>query len=148
MGLTGSSVVSLMFRSFQRSCLPREIQPPDWNLFRLRCFSRPLFSASQVGRRQTTGRCPFYLLLCWPRGLASCTAFPLWFIICAVGSSVLSLFFLTTTQNPSVPDSRFEEFSVPSLDDFVGDDSKCTVALSHPGPSEILVPDEAVPSRY
>ena len=43
MGLTGSSVVSWMFRSFQRSCLPWEIRPPDWNLFRLRCFSRPLF---------------------------------------------------------------------------------------------------------
>ena len=30
--------------------------------------------------------------------------------------------YMAKTQNPSVPDSRFEEFSVPSLDDFVGDD--------------------------
>ena len=30
--------------------------------------------------------------------------------------------FVAKTQNPSVPDSRFEEFSVPSLNDFVGDD--------------------------
>ena len=29
---------------------------------------------------------------------------------------------MAKTQNLSVPDSRFEEFSVPSLDDFVGDD--------------------------
>ena len=30
--------------------------------------------------------------------------------------------FVAKTQNPSVPDSHFEEFSVPVLDDFVGDD--------------------------
>ena len=30
--------------------------------------------------------------------------------------------FVAKIQNPSTPDSRFEEFSVPSLDDFVGDD--------------------------
>ena len=29
---------------------------------------------------------------------------------------------MAKTQNPSAPDSRFEEFLVPSLDDFVGDD--------------------------
>ena len=33
--------------------------------------------------------------------------------------------FMAKTQNPSIPDSRFEEFSVPSLDDFiVGDRGK------------------------
>ena len=31
--------------------------------------------------------------------------------------------FVAKTQNPSVPDSRFEEFSVPFLDDFVEDDN-------------------------
>ena len=42
--LTASSVVSRMFRSFERSCLPREIRSPDWNLFLvLRCLSRPPF---------------------------------------------------------------------------------------------------------
>ena len=30
--------------------------------------------------------------------------------------------FVAKTQNPSVPDSHFEDFSVPSLDDFVGGD--------------------------
>ena len=30
--------------------------------------------------------------------------------------------FMAKIENPSVPDSRFEEFSVPFLDDFVGGD--------------------------
>ena len=30
--------------------------------------------------------------------------------------------FMAKTQNPSIPDSRFKEFSVPLLDDFTGDD--------------------------
>ena len=30
--------------------------------------------------------------------------------------------FIAKTQSPSIPDSCFEEFSIPSLDDFVGDD--------------------------
>ena len=45
---------------------------------------------------------------------------------------------MAKTRNPSVPDLHFEEFSVPSLDDFVGDDGGA-VAMSHPDPSEMLV---------
>ena len=44
MDLAASSVVSRMFQHFERSCSPREIRPPDWNLLLvLRCLSRPPF---------------------------------------------------------------------------------------------------------
>ena len=44
MDLAASSMVSRMFLHFERSCPPREIRPPDWNLsLVLRCLSRPSF---------------------------------------------------------------------------------------------------------
>ena len=43
---------------------------------------------------------------------------------CGWGSVTFSFLpdFVAKTQNPSVPDPRFEEFTVPSLDDFVDGD--------------------------
>ena len=49
MDLAAITVVSRMFRSFERLCPPLEIRPPDWNLsFVLQCLSRSPF-APQVG---------------------------------------------------------------------------------------------------
>ena len=51
-------------------------------------------------------------------------AFPFVFVTHSVGDPVPSPFFLTVakTHNPSIPDSRFKEFSFLSLDDFVDGD--------------------------
>ena len=32
MHITGNTAISGMIRSFERSCSPKEIKPPDWNL--------------------------------------------------------------------------------------------------------------------
>ena len=69
------------------------------------------------------GRHPFYLLLRQPKGLVSCTSSPSGFVIRMVGGPALLCSFLT-----SLPKHRillcltlcFEEFTIPSLDDFVG----------------------------
>ena len=44
MDLAAGTMVSRMLRSFERSCPPREIWPPDWNLSHvLQCLSQPPF---------------------------------------------------------------------------------------------------------
>ena len=109
------------------SCPPREIQPPDWNLsFVLRCLSGPPFEPHKLASdKDLTWEMPLLLALTsakkvselhglsfqarYSRGWKSCTF-----------SFLPDL--VAKTQNPSVPDSRFEEFSVPSLDDFISDD--------------------------
>ena len=97
MNLAASPVVSRMFCSFKRSYPPLEMRPPNWNLsLILRWLSRPAFGLLSCR-------------VCHSHGWKSCTF-----------SFLPDL--MAKTQNPSVPDSRFEKFSVPSLDDFVGDD--------------------------
>ena len=70
------------------------------------------------------GRCPFYLLLYQPRGLVGCTAFAFVFVARIVGDFVPSRFFLTLCLRPRILPflTRFGEFSVSSLCDFVGGD--------------------------
>ena len=53
---------------------------------------------------------------------------------------------MAKTQNPSVPDSRFKEFSVPSLDDFVSGDRDELLLLpsepfvsTYPGQNSIVL---------
>ena len=47
--LAARSVVSRMFRHFERSCPSREIRPPDWNLsLVLRCLSWPSFESLKL----------------------------------------------------------------------------------------------------
>ena len=113
------------------------------------CLGLLLVPSSWPQTNILPGRSPFYLLLCQPKGLAGCTAFPLGFVNCADGSPVPSLSFLTLWLRPRILQflTRFEEFSVLSLDDFVGDDRRI-IAVSHLYPREIPVQDRAVLSRY
>ena len=63
MELTASSVVSRMFRSFERLCLPREIQPPDWNFSPvLRCLSRSPFEPLKLASDKHLARKTSFLL--------------------------------------------------------------------------------------
>ena len=44
MELASNTVVSRILRSFEKSCPPREVRPPDWNLsLVLRCLPWPPF---------------------------------------------------------------------------------------------------------
>ena len=66
----------------------------------------------------------FLICLCRPNGLVSYTAFPVVLVIRMVGDPA-PLFFLNLWPRPRILlflDPRFEEFTVPSLDDFVNGD--------------------------
>ena len=126
MNLAACSVVFRIFRHFEMSFPPCKIQPPDCNLsLVLRCSSRPPFEPLKLASdKHLTWKTYFLLALVsakrvgelhlsfrvhHSRGWRSCTF-----------SFLPDL--VAKTQNPSLSDSRFEEFLVPSLDDFIGDD--------------------------
>ena len=127
MDLAASSVVSQMFHSFKTLCLPREIRPPDWNLsLILRCLSRSPFEPLKLASDKHLTWKTYFLL-----ALASAKRFSelhgLSFRVHHLHGWKSCTFsflpdFVAETQNPLVCDSSFEEFSVPSLDDFVGND--------------------------
>ena len=53
--------------------------------------------------------------------------------------------FVANTQNPLIHNPRFEGFSIPSLDDFVGGDRDGPSVMSHQSPQELLVAYGTVP---
>ena len=125
--LAANQIISHMFCSFERSCPPQEIKPPDCNLsLVLRSLTHPPYDPLKLSsNKHLTWKMCFLLALLLTRrvselhglsykvrhshGFGSCTF------------SFLSE-LVTKTRNPSVPNDRFEEFTVLSLDDFVGDD--------------------------
>ena len=133
MDLAASNVVFWMFIVSRGCvCLRRyKFRTGTYLLFYSVCLGLLLSPWSWPLTNILPGSHPFYLLLCWPRGLVSCVAFH-------VHHSCTFSFltdFLAKTQNPSVPDSRFEEFLVPSQDDFVGGNRDELLTLPHKGPS-------------
>ena len=127
MDLAASTMVSRMFHSFERSCPPWEIRPPDWNLFLgLLCLSRPPFEPLNLpSDKHFTWKTSFLLALVSAKRVSELHS--LSFRVChSHGWRFCTFSFLpdfeSKTLNPSVPDSHFEEFSVQSLDDFVGGD--------------------------
>ena len=126
MDLAVSSVVSKMFRHFERS-FPHEIKPPDWNLLLvLHCLSRPPFEPLKLASdKHLTWKTSFLLALASAKRVSELHR--LSFRVHHSRGWRLCMFsflpdFVAKTQNPSMPDSHFKEFSIPSLDDFVGDD--------------------------
>ena len=127
MEIAASSAVSRMFRHFERSCPPREIKPPDWNLsLVLRCLSRPPFEPLKLASdKHLTWKTSFLLALVSAKRVSELHGLSFRVHHSLGWRSFTFLFlpdFVAKTQNPSIPDSRFEEFSVPSSDDFVKDD--------------------------
>ena len=127
MDLAASSVVSLMFRSYKRSCPLREIRPLDWNFsLVLRCLSRAPFEPLKLAsNKHLTWKTSFVHDLMSAKRVSELHS--LSFMVRHLRSWKSCTFsflpnFMAKTQNLYIPGSRFEEFSVPSLDDFVGDD--------------------------
>ena len=125
--LAASSVVSRMFRHFERSCSPQEIRPLDWNLsLILRCLSRPPFEPLMLASdKHLTWKTSFLLALASDKRVSElhCLSFRVCHLRGWKSCTFLFLHdYVAKTQNPSIPDSCFEEFLVPSLDYFVGDD--------------------------
>ena len=112
-----------MFRHIERSCPPLEIKPPYWNLsLVLHCLSRPPFEPLKLtADKHLTGKPSFLLALVSAKRVSELHGLS-WIRRSRGWRSCTCLFlpdFVTKTQNPSVPDSRFKEFSIPSLDDLL-----------------------------
>ena len=135
MDLAASPVVSWMFCCFERSCPLREIWPPDWNLsLVLQRLSRPPFEPLNLASVKH---------LAWKMSflpaLASAKRVNELHSLCfrvhhshSWRSYTFSFLpdFVAKTQNPSVHDPQFEEFTVPFLDNFVdGDWDKLLLCL-------------------
>ena len=105
---------------------PQEIRPPDWNLsLVLRFLSRPPFEPFKlVSDKHLTWKTFFLFYLTSAKRVSElhCLSFRVRHLR-GWKSCTFSFLpdFVAKTQNPSIPDSRFEEFSVSSLDDSVGD---------------------------
>ena len=112
--LAANHVISKMFRCFEVSCPPREVWPQDWNL------SLDLQSLTPLSYGPfKLSSCVSCLLLRRPNELVSYMAF---FLCSAFVRLEVLRFLVVKTQNPSVLDPRFMEFTVPPLDDLVDGD--------------------------
>ena len=117
-------VVSRMLCSFERSCPPQEIRPPEWNLsLVLRCLSQPPFEPLKLASdKHLTWETSFLLALATTKRVSElhCLSIRVRHS-CSWGSCTFSFLsdFVAKAQNPSVSVCLFEEFSVLSLDDFV-----------------------------
>ena len=124
MVLAVSRIISKIFSSFKKTCPLREVKPPEWNLFLvLRSLTHlpyePLKLSSNI---HITWKTSFSLAFALAQKI-SCMASPNVFGIHDDGSFALSFFvfdFVTKSQKPSIHDPGLKEFSVLSLDDFVG----------------------------
>ena len=116
-----------MFRSFEKSCPPCEIRPPDWNLSPvLRCLSRPPFEPLKLAsNKHLTWKTSFLLALASAKRVSELHG--LSFLVCHSGSWRSCTFsflpdYVGEIENPSLPDPCFNKFTDLSLDDFVDSD--------------------------
>ena len=115
--LASSCVICRMFCSFEKSCPPREVWPPDWNLsLVLRSLTRLPYEPLKLSSDKHLAWKTCFLLalalakkvselhglsfqVCHSRGWQSCTF-----------SFLLD--FVAKTQNPLAPDPCFDEFTI------------------------------------
>ena len=116
MDITSSTVIRSLFSSFKRLCPPREIKPPEWILsLVLRSLACLPYEPLKLS----------YYLLHQPNWLASCTAFSIRCITLKRRRSCIFSFlpdFVAKTQNPSVYEPCFKEFTAPLLADLLDED--------------------------
>lgn len=117
----------MLFKSFEKSCPPREVKPPQWDVSLVLSSLRgsPYEPLAKASDRDLTLKTVFLLALASAKRVGELHA-----LSATVGHSegwrslAFSFVpdFVAKTQNPSVPDHRFDGFSIPSLKDFTGDD--------------------------
>ena len=120
MDLAASHALSLLLRSFEASCPPRAVRPPEWDLsLVLRSLTlapyEPLGQASQV---YLTRKFVFLLALASAKRVSELHGLSSRVRHTEGWSSVSFSFvpeFVAKNQNPSVADPRFEGFTIPAL---------------------------------
>ena len=125
--LTQSREISMLFRHFEVSCPFKVIQPPKWDLTLVlrSLLRRPYEPLSSASDKDLTLKTIFLLAFASSKRVSELHG-----LSCAVrrrldGKSLAFSFapdFIAKTQRPEHPSSYFDEFSVPSLQDFVGAD--------------------------
>ena len=131
----------MLFRSLEKSCPPREVKLPQWDVSLVLEALRgaPYEPLKQASDRNLTLKTVFLLSLASAKGVSELHA-----LSAQVGHSEgwrsMSFSFVpdlvARTQKPSILDHRFDGFSIPSLKDFTGDDPEET----------LLCPVRAMPS--
>ena len=127
MDLAASREISMLMRSFAKSSSPQEIRPPEWDVtLVLRSLTKaPYEPLRQASLREVTLKASFLLALASAKRIGELHG-----ISHAVrhsrgwNSMTFSFMpdFVAKTQDPSVFDTRFESFTVPSLRDFTDGD--------------------------
>ena len=118
--LGSSQELSLLIRGFERSCPPREVRPPEWDIVLvLKSLTRaPYEPLSRSSDMALTHKTVFLLALASAKRVSELHGIS-YRIRHTEGWDSVSFSFVTEfvakTQNPSVCDSRFEGFSVPAL---------------------------------
>ena len=118
MDLAAHEIFSRMFSSFKKSCLPRELKPQEWNLSLVfRSLTWPLYKSLKFSlAKHLTWEMCFLLALAVAKRVSELLGFS----FCVQQSR--TFYFVAVTHNHAIHDPRFEEFTIPSLDDFLGDD--------------------------
>ena len=109
-----------MFRSFEKSCPLLEARLPDWNLsLVLWCLFWPPFKPLKLASgKRLTWKMSFLLALVSFKKVNELHGLSFRIRRSRDGDPAPSS-FVAKTQNPSVPDPCFDEFTVPSLNDFL-----------------------------
>ena len=122
--LAANRIISRMFRSFERLCPPLEIKPPYWNLsLVLRSLTHPPYEPMKLSsdKHLTWKMC--FLALTSAERFSELHGLSFQIHHCQGWKFVTFSFlldFAAKTQNSLIPDFSFNDFSIPSSDDFVG----------------------------
>ena len=115
----------MLMRSFAKSCPPREIRPPEWDVtLVLRSLTEaPYEPLRQASLRDVTLKTVFLLALASAKRIGELHGLSFQVRHSRGWNSLTFSFvpdFVAKNQDPSVFDPKFESFSIPSLRDFSG----------------------------
>ena len=124
MDIASDTVISCMFSSYERSCPPGEMRPPELNVsLALRSLTHPPYELLKLSSdKHMTWKTCFLLALASAKGVSMLHGLTYWMHYSKGWRSHTFLFlpdFIAKTQNASVHDLCFEELTVPSLADFL-----------------------------
>ena len=117
----------MLFKSFKKTLPPREVKPPQWDVSLVLESLRgpPYKPLKRASDRDFTLKMVFLLALASAKRVGELHALTVMVGHSEGWKSLAFSFvpeFVAKTQNPSIPDHRFDGFSIPSLKDFSGDD--------------------------
>ena len=125
MDLAKSSEISMLFKHFKKSCPPREVRSPAWDVALVLSSLRgpPYEPLREAHLKDLTLKTIFLLALASSKRVGELHAISYKVSHSKGWNEITFTFipeFVAKNQDPSKTDPRFWSFSVPSLEDFVG----------------------------